>query len=194
MGVIHDFIFGKKRRVCPWYYCSLSNNINILRKFLHNPEKILSGLIRPGDTIIDVGPGQGYFTFPMAKMTGKNGKVIAIDIQAKMLSILENKAKRDSMDDILLCKLVSDTNYGFTSEIDFALAFWMVHEVPDQELFFKSIYQSLKPGGKLLIAEPFVHVTTKSLDETQKFCEALGFRLIDSPKIFFSRSILLQKV
>jgi hypothetical protein len=69
----------------------------------------------------------------------------------------------------------------------------MVHEVPDQEAFFKSIYKSLKPKGKFLIAEPFVHVTKKSLGETQKCCETLGFRHIDSPKIFFSRSIVLQK-
>ncbi len=193
MGIIHDFIFGKNRRVCPWYYCSLSDRINVLRKFLQNPDKILSGLVRPGDTVIDVGPGQGFFTFPLAKLAGKTGKVIAIDIQTKMLSILENKVKKAGYDDVVHCKLVSGADYGFDSEIDFILAFWMVHEVPDQEAFFKSLYTALKPGGKLLIAEPFVHVTAKSLGETLKRCEGVGFRLIDSPGIFFSRSVLLQK-
>jgi ubiquinone/menaquinone biosynthesis C-methylase UbiE len=193
MGFIHDFIFGKKRRVCPWYCCSIVGPINSLRRLLQDPEKILSGLVKPGDRAIDVGPGQGFFTFPLANMVGKSGKVIAIDIQEKMLSILAEKVKGAGLADVVECRLVTDTNYGIDSEIDFVLAFWMVHEVPDKAAFFKSLYTALKPGGKLLIAEPLVHVTEKSLRETQKCCEEIGFRHVDDPKIFFSRSVLLGK-
>jgi 2-polyprenyl-3-methyl-5-hydroxy-6-metoxy-1,4-benzoquinol methylase len=122
MGILHDFIFGKRRRVCPWYCCSLVGPITNIRRLVQNPERILSGLIKPGDKVIDVGPGQGFFTFPMANMAGKNGKVIAIDIQEKMLSILAEKVKRAGLADVVECWLVKDTNYGITSEIDFVLA------------------------------------------------------------------------
>jgi ubiquinone/menaquinone biosynthesis C-methylase UbiE len=193
MGYIHDFLFGRDRRVCPWYCCSIVSPINFIRRLVQDPKKILSGFINSGDTVIDIGPGQGFFTFPMAEMVGKDGKIVAIDIQEKMLLILERQVKKAGLENSIHCKLIFDTNYGFNSEVDFVLAFWMVHEVPDKKAFLNSICTALKPNGKLLIAEPSIHVTRKSLEETLALCETLGLRHIGSPKIFFSRSIVLQK-
>jgi ubiquinone/menaquinone biosynthesis C-methylase UbiE len=188
---LFDVLFVRDKHVCPWYCCFTFDNI--FRKGFQNPYKILSGYLKAGDTVMDVGPGQGYFSIPMAKMVGENGRVIAIDIQKKMLDILERRAQKENVADRILFKLVSDTNYGINSEVDFALAFWMVHEVPDKKALLRSIYDSMKQGKHFLVAEPYLHVTNQKMEETVKTAQGVGFTLIDRPKIFFSRAALLRK-
>jgi ubiquinone/menaquinone biosynthesis C-methylase UbiE len=188
---LFDVLFVRDKHICPWYCCFTFDNI--FRKGFQNPYKILSGYLKAGDTVMDVGPGQGYFSIPMAKMVGENGRVIAIDIQKKMLDILERRAQKENVADRILFKLVSDTNYGINSEVDFALAFWMVHEVPDKKALFQSIYDSMSHGKQFLVAEPYLHVTGKMMEETVKTAQGVGFALVDRPKIFFSRAALLRK-
>jgi ubiquinone/menaquinone biosynthesis C-methylase UbiE len=191
MKSLFDVLFVRDKHVCPWYCCFTFDNI--FRKGFQNPYTILSGYLKAGDTVMDVGPGQGYFSIPMAKMVGENGCVIAIDIQKKMLDILERRAQKENVADRILFKLASDTNYGINSEVDFALAFWMVHEVPDKKALFQSIYDSMRPGKQFLVAEPYLHVTGKMMEETVKTAQGVGFALTDRPKIFFSRAALLRK-
>lgn len=167
---------------------------NIFRKLVHNPSKILSGLVKEGDTVMDIGPGHGYFSIPMAKMAGPSGNIVAIDIQPKMLSVLQKRAERAGVSDRIELKLVKDTNYGLTSAIDFALTFWMVHEVPDQKALLKSIHAALKPNGRLLVVEPRIHVTSNMMEQTTKVAKEAGFKVLGQPKIFFSRSVLFGKV
>jgi ubiquinone/menaquinone biosynthesis C-methylase UbiE len=191
MKSLFDVLFVRDKHVCPWYCCFTFDNI--FRKGFQNPYKILSGYLKAGDTVMDVGPGQGYFSIPMAKMVGENGRVIVIDIQKKMLDILESRAQKENVADRILFKLASDTNYGINSEVDFALAFWMVHEVPDKKALFQSIYDSMRHGKQFLVVEPYLHVTGKMMEETVKTAQGVGFALIDRPKIFFSRAALLRK-
>jgi ubiquinone/menaquinone biosynthesis C-methylase UbiE len=191
MKSLFDVLFVRDKHVCPWYCCFTFDNI--FRKGFQNPYNILSGYLKAGDTVMDVGPGQGYFSIPMAKMVGENGRVIAIDIQKKMLDILERRAKKENVADRILFKLVSDSNYGINSEVDFALAFWMVHEVPDKKALFQSIYDSMSHGKQFLVVEPYLHVTGKMMEETVKTAQGVGFALVDRPKIFFSRAALLRK-
>jgi 2-polyprenyl-3-methyl-5-hydroxy-6-metoxy-1,4-benzoquinol methylase len=157
------------------------------------PNKILKNYLKPGFTVLDIGPGQGYFSLPMAKMVGENGRVVAIDIQKKMLDILQKRAKKAHLDSKINCRLVTDTNYQLNSEVDFALAFWMMHEVPDQKAVLQSIYKSLKNEACFLLAEPYIHVSHKMMLETITTAEQIGFIIIDKPKIFFSKAVLLQK-
>lgn len=191
MCSLQDFLFAREKHVCPWYCCFTFDNI--FRKLLQDPKNILSKYIKPGYHILDIGPGQGYFSIPMAQMAGSEGEIVAIDIQEKMLEQLNKRAHKHNLSDRIKCKLVKDTIYNFDSEFDFALAFWMIHEVPDKENLFNSIYRALKPGKLLLVAEPLVHVTAKMFEKTREIAESKGFKVIDRPKIFFSRSILLEK-
>lgn len=68
----------------------------------------------------------------------------------------------------------------------------MVHEVPNQESLFKEIKSILKPDGKALIVEPKFHVSKKEFEETEELLEKLGFEVIERPKIFISRAIVLK--
>jgi 2-polyprenyl-3-methyl-5-hydroxy-6-metoxy-1,4-benzoquinol methylase len=191
MKSLLDKLFFRKKHVCPWYCCFTFDNI--FRKLVQNPEKILEGLVQPGMTVLDVGPGMGYFSIPMAKMVGPEGRILALDIQEKMLQRLKERAIRNQVQERVECRLVADSHWGITGEVDFALSFWMVHEVPNQEEFIASIYKALKDNGKYLIAEPNFHVSKKMMEGTIALAKAVGFKSVERPKIFFSKAVVLQK-
>ena len=77
--------------------------------------------------------------------------------------------------------------------IDFALAFAVVHEVPDRENLFKDVYSSLKPGKELLFAEPSGHETPEGFAKSVKIAENTGFSVVQNLNIYNSYSVLLQK-
>ena len=88
-----------------------------------------------------------------------------------------------------LCK---PDSIGIRDPIDFALAFWMVHEVPDRNKFFHEIRLLLKPTGKLMLAEPRIHVTRPMFEDTLKRAEEVGFTVTENPKISMSRTAVLS--
>jgi ubiquinone/menaquinone biosynthesis C-methylase UbiE len=108
----------------------------------------------------------GYFTIDLARLVGKSGKVIAADLQKEMLNGIRQRAVRAGVQDrIKLHQSVPD-KIGIDEPIDFCLAFWMLHEVPDRRRFLNEISSALKPGGLLLLAEPRLHVSLKSFNES----------------------------
>ncbi|GEM_PF-6888608 len=80
--------------VCPWWLAYTFDNP--LRQLVHNPEKIFSSLIRPGQTVVDIGCGMGYFSLGMAKLVGESGRVISVDLQKEMLAkVHQRQFRRD---------------------------------------------------------------------------------------------------
>jgi ubiquinone/menaquinone biosynthesis C-methylase UbiE len=185
-----DRLLVRDRHVCPWWLCFTYDNF--IRKPFHNPEKILAPYIREGDTVLDVGPGMGYFSLPLARMVGDRGKVIAADVQAPMLAALRKRARKQGLEKRIVPHVCKADAIGVREPIDFALAFWMVHEVPNQAKFFLEIKLLLKSEGKLLVAEPTIHVTRRMFEETLKRAGEAGFTVTEHPKIFMSRTALLS--
>jgi len=182
---------GFSNFTCPWWL--LFTFDNPLRKVVHNPHKILSPFIRLGDTALDVGCGMGYFTIEMARLVGQNGKVTAADLQPQMLSGLSRRIRIAGLED-RISPLVSTTiEIGISQPVDFALAFWMVHEVSDREKFLKEIYTFMKPQGKFLIVEPRIHVSKQNFYKTLLICQKIGFSAIQATNIFMSRTMLMIK-
>ena len=71
-------------RVCPWWIGWLL--INPLRRFAHDPDRIVGPYLKPGMLAVDLGCAMGHFSLPMARMVGPAGRVVCIDVQAKMLA------------------------------------------------------------------------------------------------------------
>jgi ubiquinone/menaquinone biosynthesis C-methylase UbiE len=180
-----------QRMVCPWWWCYTFDNP--MRKLLHNSEAILSPYIRPGSTVIDVGAGMGYFTIPLARLVGPAGHVTAIDIQGKMLAALVGRARRRGVSERIKPHLAHSDSLGNHPKTDFVIAFWMVHEVPNQRAFLTEIFGFLKPEGLFLLAEPIFHVPKKSFLRTMQTANEIGFIVKDMPKIRISRSVLFAR-
>jgi ubiquinone/menaquinone biosynthesis C-methylase UbiE len=183
-----DKLTGQKR-VCPWWLCFTFDNP--LRKLLHNPETILGPYVRPGNNVIEIGAGMGYFSVPLAKIVGPTGHVTAIDIQTRMLSALASRAQRRGVSERITAHLASPDSLGYHSRADFILAFWMVHEVPDQRTFLAEVHSLLKPDGLFLLVEPMVHMPKRNFLRTVATAKEIGFFIKENPKIRISYSALL---
>jgi ubiquinone/menaquinone biosynthesis C-methylase UbiE len=167
-----------------------------LRKLLQNPQKILSPYVRKGMTVLDYGSAMGFFSIPLARMAGAGGRVICVDIQEKMLRILEKRSRKAGVADRIetrLCSLPASCLQGLAGEIDFALAFAVVHEVPDPPALFGALFTALKPSGKILVAEPSNRVTEGDFTITIRKAGEQGFMVTETPRVPRCRAVLLVK-
>lgn len=165
-----------------------------LRKWLQNPKKILGRYIKEGMTVLDIGCGSGFFSIEMAKMVGVPGIVIAADLQEGMLRLLKNKIQGTEIEKRIRLHKCEENKIGISERVDFALAFYMVHEVPDQKNLFKGIMSALKPNGKFLIVEPkYYHVSKRDFEKTVKDAMDIGFKPVEKPRVFLGRTIVLYR-
>jgi ubiquinone/menaquinone biosynthesis C-methylase UbiE len=177
--------------VCPWWLCYSFDNP--LRRLFHDPEPLLVPYVKPGMTAVDVGCGMGYFTIPLARIAGPRGKVIAVDLQQRMLDALVRRAKKAGVADRVIPHRCQKESLGVEGPADFALVFWMAHEVPDKPRFFREIFAFLTQGGRLLLVEPKYHVTLGSFERTLAVCREVGFSPVGEPAVALSRAVLLEK-
>ena len=176
--------------VCPATYSGSLDNF--LRRLMHKPVKILRPFIKEGMTVLDMGCGPGFFTAELARLVGEKGKVIAADLQQEMLDKMTLKASRFGLEKRVEPHKCQSESTGIDKKADFILAFWMAHEVPDQEKFIEEMKSLLNPGGRILIVEPIIHVTRRSFSEMIARIESAGLQIIARPGVAFSRSLLLK--
>lgn len=176
--------------VCPWWLAYSFDNP--LRRLVHDPPKLLGPFVGPGMTVLDAGCGMGFFTLGMARLVGEGGTVLAVDVQQKMLDITAKRAARAGLAGRIRLRLCSPGDLGLAEPLDFALAFWMVHEVPDREAFFRQIVAKLKPGGRVLAAEPRLHVSEAGFREMVRAAEAAGLRPAGPLPVRLSRAMVFE--
>jgi len=152
---------------------------------------MLSPYVKQGFSVIDIGPGMGYFTIPLLKLVGKDGRVIAVDIQEKMLKALKRRATKAGVDARLITHLSKPNDFGLMEKADFIMAFWMLHEVTDQSKFLKDVKKLMKRTACVLIVEPRLHVTKTAFDRAIRLAEESGLKIQASPAVSLSRAILL---
>ena len=180
--------------VCPWWVGYLL--ASPIRKIMQNPKKILKTYIKEGMTILDFGSAMGFFSLPMAELAGKTGKVVCVDLQIKMLDSLQKRAVKQNLADRIETRQCTQDSLminDLKGKIDFALAFAVMHETPDQKKVFVQIYDSLKKGGTLFIAEPAGHVSKDAFAITLSLALEAGFKFAYNPKTNRSFSAILKK-
>jgi ubiquinone/menaquinone biosynthesis C-methylase UbiE len=181
-------------RLCPpWIGYWLASP---LRRLAQKPERILAGLVMPGMTALDVGPGMGFFALPMARMVGAGGTIVCVDVQDAMLRSLRKRAEAARLGDRITTRVCLPTSLGLADlagRIDFALAFAVVHEMPDVPHFFAQVAEALKPNAQCLVAEPKGHVSAQGFEETLGVARQAGLTVGDRQDIWGCHAVLLRK-
>jgi len=181
--------------VCPWWlgYWLASP---VRGWFSEKPEDLLAPYIKEGMTVLEPGPGMGFFTLPLARLVGNSGCVIPIDIQAKMLAGLARRAHHAGLDNRIKMRLARPDSMNLddlNGTADFALAFAVVHEMPSAGRIFREAAAALKPGALLFLAEPAGHVTAEKFQQELGAAQVAGLDEINRPTVHRSRAAVLRK-
>ncbi len=182
------------KRVCPWWLGYLL--ACPLRRWAEDPAKLLAPCVREGMTVLEPGPGMGFFTLDLLRMVGPSGRVVAVDIQPKMLDRLKRRAAKAGLQERLDARLATAESMGIADldgQVDFTLAFAAVHEFPDAQTFFSQAAAALKPDGTLLLAEPRGHVKEQEFAEELEAAAKAGFTVAERPAIRRSHAAVLRK-
>jgi SAM-dependent methyltransferase len=159
--------------------------------------------VRPGQTVTDVGCGNGFYTLPLAKLVGEGGKVLAVDIQPEMLHMLDERAKAEGLANIELITGTQTDPQLAPDSIDLILLVDVYHEFSRPKEMLAAMHKALKPGGRIALAEfrledrnvPIKRLHKMSKKQILREYEANGFRLVEQfdelpwqHLMFFSRA------
>jgi len=178
--------------VCP--PSELKKLNNPLRRLVHNPRRLLSPHVGPGDTALDLGCGGGFFTVELARLVGPEGRVIAVDLQPEMLDFTRERVTKVGLLDRVTLHRCRDDDLGLAGvEADFALAFYIVHEVPDRQAFLAQLARLLKSGARFLMVEPRHHASSAVLNEITGEAEKVGLSVERPLRLVLGRGSLFVK-
>src|SRR5664279_2502385 len=190
-----DFRGGRMgHRICPWWlgYVLASP----LRRLLQDPAAIIKPYVREGMTVLEPGPGMGFFTLEMARQAGPSGRVVAVDVQPRMIAGLKRRLAKAGLLERTDTHLASSDSLGLQDlrgNVDFVLAMAVVQEMPSSSRFFAEVAQAMKPGATLLLAEPSGHVKKDAFETELQDAAVAGLEVAGRPVIARSQAALLKK-
>ncbi len=149
------------------------------------PDRVVSALKIPqGAVVVDLGAGVGYFTWRLAKQVGPAGKVIAVDIQQRMLDLLARNLAERGLENVETVLGTEEDPRLPESRADLVLMVDVYHELAYPLKTMERIRRSLKPDGRLVLVEyrkedptiPIQPLHKMTVDEVRAEIEPLGFR------------------
>jgi ubiquinone/menaquinone biosynthesis C-methylase UbiE len=180
----------KSHHVCPWWLAYTFDNS--LRRMVHPADKTLAPYVRPGMSVADIGCGFGHFTMGLARLVGPQGRVLAVDLQQKMLDKTMARLRKAGLADRAETTPCRAERLGLSGPLDFILAANVVHETPDPAGFFAETAESLAPAGLLYVMEPSFHVPETQFQAELDLAADAGFEIAERPTLTGERCIMLQ--
>jgi len=152
--------------------------------------------VKPGQVIVDIGAGSGYFTRRFASAVGPTGKAIGVEIDATLIRALNADARRLSLTNYEARLVEPADPLLATRSVDVIFLCDTYHHISDRVTYFANVRQSLKPGGRLVILD---YVRTKdtpthSIDKEEAVDELrrAGFRLAREFDLLLPKQYFLE--
>lgn len=135
--------------------------------------------IKKGTTVADIGAGEGYYTVRLAERVGKEGRVLAQDIDRSALERLGLRVERERLDNVSIKPGSPDDPRLPDASFDRIFLVHMYHEVQEPYAFLWRLRPALRPGGKVIVVDLDRPTDNHGIPPALLFCEfnALGFRL-----------------
>ena len=156
--------------------------LNPTRKLTNNPDKMLGPHVRPGMTVFEPGPGLGWFTLPLARMVGPQGRVVVVEVEPTVLEGLKKRARKAGLLDRLDCRLgdAAHSLDDLEGSVDFAPLMHILHEIADLEVFLAGLAKAMKPGAKAVVLEPKGPVDQARFQAELDLCARAGLAVESS--------------
>lgn len=179
--------FFKDRRIAP----TCTDAPWLMRKERQQEEdctRLLKALkIKPGQTVCDMGCGNGFYTLKLARVVGDEGRVLAVDVQPEMLSMLDKQLKGKHVKNVepVLGQL-NDPRLP-EGKVDLILLVDVYHEFSYPDDMLKAMLKSLGPHGRIALAEfraedltvPIRSEHKMSKEQIRKEFEPAGFKIVE---------------
>ena len=176
VGVIWRILSIRSSLPCPSWLAWLVEMENPYAKNYNAGDIVRLLGITPGMKVLDAGCGPGRVSIPLAKAVGPQGRVVAMDIQARMLNRAKDKAKAASLTNIdFRLEAVEAATLG-SNEFDRAILVTVLGEIPDRKRALQQIRCALKPGGILSVTEIIVDPHYQSRKSIVQLGTSTGFR------------------
>ena len=148
---------------------------NPLRRRYMRPVLERTG-IRPGERVLELGPGPGAFTVGAAQRAGAEGRLIAVDIQPEMIAQVEQRVQEAGLTNIETHVASAHALPLDDWSVDRAFLITVLPEIPDPSRALAEVHRVLRPDGVLSVTEEFSDPDYFFLPETIRLVEAAGFR------------------
>jgi ubiquinone/menaquinone biosynthesis C-methylase UbiE len=144
--------------------------------------------INPGDNIADIGAGTGFFSIPMAELSGAEGTVYAVDIQPEMLARIQKRAAKAGVTNLKLVLATEKSPALPANTIDLVLMVDAYHEFAWPREVMSAVYESLAPGGKVVLIEyraegpamPILRLHKMSEQQVRREMAAVGLEFVEN--------------
>jgi cyclopropane fatty-acyl-phospholipid synthase-like methyltransferase len=116
------------------------------------PDRVIAALaLKPGEVIVDIGSGTGYFTVRLAKSSAAP-KVFGADIEPEMVRYLNGRAAKEGLKNVIAIQAAADSP-KLPEPVDLALVVDTYHHIGDRENYFRNLAKWLKPGGRVAVID-----------------------------------------
>ena len=137
--------------------------------------------IRPGMTVADIGAGEGYYTVRLAERVGRNGRVLAEDIDRDALARLGSRVEAERLDNVSIRLGTADDPRLPSGSFDRIFMVHMYHEVTEPYAFLWRMRPALKSNGSVIVVDVDRPTDQHGMPPKLLFCEfaSVGFRLAE---------------
>jgi SAM-dependent methyltransferase len=161
-----------------------------LRRLIHPVRETLGEFrLKAGDTVLELGPGPGYFTVEASRVVGSEGRVVCLDLQPEMIAMLRGRLDEQhaanahpAVADALRLPLADNT-------VDAAFLVTVLGEIPDRPTAMAELRRVLKPGGVLSICESLTDPDYQLEGSVRDLARASGFEELDRGRQLLGYSI-----
>jgi ubiquinone/menaquinone biosynthesis C-methylase UbiE len=159
------------------------------REIEENSSLMIKNLaVKPGMLIADIGAGSGFHSALLSKMVG-NGKVFAVDVESEMIAYLNARIQRENLSQVVPV-LCTEKNVPLVeNSIDLILLVDVYHEFSYPYEMALSMFNVLKPGGKLVLVEFRAEDATVPIKTIHKMSEAQAIKEIKIAGFTFEKNI-----
>ena len=149
--------------------------------------------IRPGERVLELGPGPGAFSVEAARRADPGGTLVAVDIQPQMIAAVQRKAWQEGVTNV---ETHAASAYDLPLEdesVDRAFLVTVLPEIPDRRRALLELHRALRPGGVLSVTEEFLDPDYSLARTTICWAREAGFELVERHGNWFVYTLNFQK-
>jgi SAM-dependent methyltransferase len=149
------------------------------RDSLNEAENVMTRAnVTAGMTVADIGAGEGYYTIRLSQRVGPQGKVLAQDVQPKVMRALADRVLRERLDNVSIKLGAPDDPRLPANSFDRVFLVHMYHEVEEPYAFLWRLWPALRTGGEVIVVDRDRPTHQHGMPIKQLICEmqAVGFK------------------